>query len=176
MEFATTAIAGVILVTSRRAADVRGSFARLFDDEALRKAGLPHRFSQVSQSRNLKRGTLRGMHFQTSPHDEEKLVWCTHGSVFDVVVDLRANSPTRHRWLGVDLGGATDRGIFVPQGCAHGFLTTSDDAELVYFITTPYVADAARGVRWDDPALGIVWPFPPSVISERDAGFGDVGA
>ena len=166
MEFATTAIAGVILVTSRRAADVRGSFARLVDEEALQQAGLPHRFSQVSQSRNLKRGTLRGMHFQTSPH----------GSVFDVVVDLRANSPTRHRWLGVDLGGATDRGIFVPQGCAHGFLTTSDDAELVYFITTPYVADAARGVRWDDPAFGIVWPFPPSVISERDAGFGDVAA
>ncbi len=173
MLFSPTAIEGVVVVAARRSEDGRGSFSRLVDVDAFAAAGLPTRFVQVSQSRNKSRGTLRGLHFQAAPHEEDKLVVCTHGAAFDVVVDLRPASPSYCKWLGFELSGDVDRAVFLPRGCAHGFLTLVDDTDLVYFITTPYVASAARGVRFDDPAFGIAWPGAAAVMSDKDRALPD---
>jgi dTDP-4-dehydrorhamnose 3,5-epimerase len=127
--------------------------------------------SQCSVSFNAKRGTLRGLHFQASPHDEEKLVRCTGGAMFDVIVDLRTDSPTHRGWFGVELTAANRRALYVPKGFAHGFISLADDTEVYYMISVPYAAGFARGLRWNDPALGIRWPMEPVVISERDADY-----
>ncbi|MDP2342944.1 MAG: dTDP-4-dehydrorhamnose 3,5-epimerase family protein [Deltaproteobacteria bacterium] len=173
MQFQPTAIEGVVVVVGPRHEDERGSFGRLVDEEAFAAAGLPTRFVQVSQSRNRARGTLRGMHLQAAPHEEDKLVTCTHGAAFDVVVDLRPASASYGRWLGFELSAESGRAVFIPRGCAHGFLTTVDDTDLVYFMTTPHVAAAARGVRFDDVAFGITWPAAPTIVSARDRAWPD---
>ena len=142
--------------------------------EELAERGLDLEVEQASVSFNARRGTLRGLHLQRPPHEEAKLVRCLAGAVFDVVVDLRPGSPTHLSWAGVELSAEQRNAIFVPKGIAHGFLTLVDACELEYLISTPYDADAAAGVRWDDPALDIEWPFAPVVLSERDAGFPDI--
>jgi dTDP-4-dehydrorhamnose 3,5-epimerase len=128
---------------------------------------------QISVSSNTRRGTLRGLHFQGEPNAEAKVVSCTRGSAFDVAVDLRPDSPTYRRWEAVELSRENGRAVFVPSGCAHGFQTLEDDTELLYLISEFYDADLQRGVRWDDPALGIAWPAAPTVMSERDREFPD---
>ena len=163
-------IAGVFLVALERIEDERGSFARTFDRAAFRAQGLDPTVAQCNLSTNRRRGTLRGLHWQAAPHQEHKLVRVTRGAIWDVAVDLREGSPTRGRHFAAELSAANGHALFVPAGCAHGFVTLEDDSELVYQISTPYSAAHARGVRWDDPELAIPWPLAPAVISERDGG------
>lgn len=156
-------------------ADDRGFFARQWCADELGGHGLVARLAQVSLSFNARRGTLRGMHYAVAPHAETKLVSCVRGAVFDVLVDLRPG-PGLHRWVGIELSAANRKMLYVPEGVAHGFLTLEDASEVQYFISTPYDASSARGVRYSDPAFGIRWPAAPEVISARDAGYPDVVA
>lgn len=171
-----TALAGVHVIEPERIEDERGFFARVFDAREFADGGLDAAVAETSIGFNRSRLTLRGLHFQVAPHEETKLVRCTRGSVYDVAVDLRPESATRFRWVAVELTAENRLAVFVPAGCAHGYLTLEDETELVYQISKPYVPDAATGVRWDDPLLGIDWPAAPLVISERDAAFPDIEA
>jgi dTDP-4-dehydrorhamnose 3,5-epimerase len=128
---------------------------------------------QCSLSYNAKKGTLRGMHFQAAPHAETKLVRCSKGAIYDVVLDLRRDSKTYCRWIGVTLTADKRNALYIPKGCAHGFLTLADDSEVFYQMSDFFHADSARGVRWNDPAFGIVWPGKVEMISARDANYPD---
>ncbi len=166
--FEPTPLPGLLLVRPRRHQDVRGGFSRLWCETAFAAAGVPFRPSQISVSTNRIAGTLRGLHWQAAPHGETKLVRASRGTIFDVAVDLRADSPGFRRWFGLELTAAAQDALLVPPGFAHGFITLSDGAEVTYAIDVPFAPSAARGARYDDPALGIVWPRAPAVISERD--------
>jgi dTDP-4-dehydrorhamnose 3,5-epimerase len=168
LSFAPTAIDGAWLVEPVWRRDERGEFARTFCAEEFRRHGLEPRLVQASLSRTRRRGTLRGMHYQDDPHAETKLVRCARGAVHDVVVDLRPASPTFRRHLAVRLDAESGLQLYVPAGCAHGFLTLEDDAEIAYAMSVPFHPESARGVRWNDPAFGIAWPFEPVLIAERD--------
>jgi dTDP-4-dehydrorhamnose 3,5-epimerase len=166
-----TPLSGLLEVHPERHADARGHFARTYDVEQLGP------IVQMSTSFNVHAGTLRGMHLQAEPHGEDKLVRCTRGAVFDVAVDLRPGSPTLHRWHGVELSADNGVALWIPRGFAHGFQTLTGDAEVLYAMSTPFVAGSGHGVRWDDPAFGIAWPEPPPggrVMNERDASYPDV--
>jgi dTDP-4-dehydrorhamnose 3,5-epimerase len=169
MRFTGTDLDGLMIVEADRREDERGSFARTFCADEFSAAGLPTRFVQCNLSFNRQRGTLRGMHFQGAPFPEGKLVRCIRGSVFDVAIDLRPASPTRNRWVGVELTAANGRALFVPEGFAHGFVTLEDDTELFYQMTEFYHPELAGGVRWDDPAFAIAWPVRIPILSPRDA-------
>jgi dTDP-4-dehydrorhamnose 3,5-epimerase len=172
VKFAEAPIAGVYVIELERIEDDRGWFARTFDAEL----GLPPAIVQCSVSYNAVAGTLRGMHFQRSPHEEDKLVRCTRGSIFDAVVDLRPDSATHKGWFGVELTPSNGRQLLVPKGLAHGFQTLEDDTEVHYSMSTPFVSGAGDGVRFDDPAFGIEWPEPPEggrIMSERDRQYPD---
>lgn len=164
-----TAIGGVVVVEGSVDPDERGSFFRTFDARVLDAAGIDLTVLQASTSVNDRRGTLRGLHYQDPPASEPKLVHCTRGRIFDVAVDLRPGSPTYTRWVGTELEPNAPIGVFVPPGCAHGFLTLEDHTNVSYLIGAEYDPAVARGVRWDDPAFGIEWPYPPVVMSQRDA-------
>ncbi|MEZ5851792.1 MAG: dTDP-4-dehydrorhamnose 3,5-epimerase [Hyphomicrobiaceae bacterium] len=168
MEFRETELADLRVIALSAVRDDRGYFARTYCSETMRRHGLDHAFPQHSVSFSKERGTLRGMHFQLPPHAETKLVRCLNGSIYDVIVDLRPESPTYRKWQGFELSAGDLTMLYVPKGFAHGFQTLTDDVEVAYMISTPYAPDAARGIRYDDPAIGIVWPLPVSVISERD--------
>lgn len=178
MRFIQTPLAGVWVIELDRLGDERGWFARGFDAEEFRAHGLNPEVVQCNTSFNARRGTLRGMHYQADPHGESKLVRCVRGAIFDVALDLRAGSPTRLAWHGVELSAENRRALYIPAGLAHGFQSLSEDSELLYLMGNPYVAEAARGVRWDDPAFGIDWPDPgvERTISERDATYPDFDA
>jgi dTDP-4-dehydrorhamnose 3,5-epimerase len=173
VRFTELAVKGAYLIEPERLGDERGFFARVFCAEEMRERGLEHRVAQCSISYNQRAGTLRGMHYQAAPYGEVKLVRCTRGRAFDVVVDLRPESPTYLAWAGVELSAENRAQCYVPEGVAHGFVTLSDETELTYQISTPYVPEAARGVRWNDPAIGIEWPVAPEVMSERDQHYED---
>lgn len=173
MILSETDIPGVLVVETEQHRDQRGWFGRTYCSDEFRAHGVDLTIVQCSSSFNERRGTLRGMHFQADPAQEPKLVRCTRGAVFDVVVDLRPTSPTYCAWVGVELDPDRANGHFVPTGCAHGFLTLVDATELSYAIGTRYAPELTRGVRWDDPAFGIEWPSPPAVISDRDASYPD---
>ncbi|HEX2086571.1 MAG TPA: dTDP-4-dehydrorhamnose 3,5-epimerase [Solirubrobacteraceae bacterium] len=175
MRFGETPLAGVLTVDVEPSADERGLFARTFDADAFAARGLSTDFPQCSTSFNVRAGTLRGLHYQAGAHAEAKLVRCTAGAAYDVVVDLRHGSATHGRWHAVELSAENRRALYVPRGVAHGFQTLVDATELLYMIDRRYEPSAARGVRWDDPAFGIVWPEPPAerTISARDRGFAD---
>jgi dTDP-4-dehydrorhamnose 3,5-epimerase len=168
MRFRETTLPGVWLIEPEPVADERGYFARAWCARELAEHGLEGAFAQSSVSYNRRRGTLRGLHFQAAPHGEAKLVRCTQGAIFDVAVDLRAGSPTEGRWYGAELSAANARTLYIPAGCAHGFQSLTDDAEVLYHMTVEYRADAARGVRWDDPTLAVAWPLADPILSERD--------
>jgi len=153
--------------------DHRGWFARTFCRDEFTTRGINSSVAQCSTSFNPRRGTLRGLHYQTSPHLEAKLVRCTRGAVFDVAVDLRADSPTFARWVGVTLTADNGRMLYVPEGCGHGFLTLEDNAEVHYQISQPYHPESQRGVRWNDPRFQIGWPGIPEIISDRDSNYPD---
>jgi dTDP-4-dehydrorhamnose 3,5-epimerase len=170
MQLIGTTIPGVKRVIERRNEDERGSFARTFDAEVLAAGGSPFAVCQVAHSVNPRRGTLRGMHWQAEPHADAKIVRCLKGRLFDVVADIRPESPAFSRWQGFEL--TPDSGaILVPAGLAHGFQTLEDDTELLYLIGAPFKPLSATGFRFDDPAFGIDWPLPVAVISTRDRSF-----
>ena len=173
MNFRETTIDGVWVIEPERYEDERGFFARTWDTREFARHGLNDRLVQCSISYNRRRGTLRGMHYQATPHEEAKLVRCTSGSIFDVAVDLRTESATFRRWVGAELSAETRLAVYVPEGCAHGFLTLTDDSEVAYQISEFHAPDAARGVRWDDPAIGIDWPADVLVVNERDRSYPD---
>ncbi len=148
--------------------DERGSFARTFCEREFAEHGLATRFVQHSQSHSLRRGTLRGMHFQNAPHEEVKLVSCIGGTIFDVIIDLRADSAAYGQWAGFELSADNRRQLYIPAGFAHGFQTLSDNATVFYLISEFYAPEASTGVRYDDPAFDIAWPLEPAVISQKD--------
>lgn len=169
MIFSECGLAGAFIVDIEPIADERGCFARSYCREEFAAHGIEAPMQQCSLSFSARSGTLRGMHYQESPHAEAKLIRCAAGSVFDVVVDIRPQSATYRRWFGAELSAANRRAIFIPQGFAHGFITLTDAAELYYMISAPHAPQSGRGFRWDDAAIGIVWPRPPVLISPRDA-------
>lgn len=173
MRFVETALPGAFVIEIEPHPDVRGFFARTFCRDEFTAAGLPGEFIQSSISVNLRRGTLRGLHFQAPPRAEPKLVRCNRGALFDVIVDLRADSATYCRWFGTELSADNRRALYVPSGFAHGFQTLTDDTEVAYQMAESYVPELARGVRWNDPAFGIAWPIDPPFLSERDANYPD---
>ena len=169
MIFTEARLPGAYLVGLEQIEDERGFFARTAAEDEFARIGVDGRFVQWSISYNRLAGTLRGMHWQVEPHGETKLVRCVHGAIYDVIVDIRRESSGFGSWLGVDLDAKSRRALLIPPGFAHGFQTRTDDAEVLYGITPAYVAEAARGFRWDDPAVGVEWPAAEHrVISERD--------
>lgn len=176
MIFRETAIGGVWVVEPERFADERGFFARTWDTREFADHGLNGRLVQCSVSFNVRRGTLRGLHYQAAPHEEAKLVRCTSGAVYDVAVDLRAGSETLGRWVGVELSPQNRLALYVPEGCAHGFLTLADGSEVAYQMSEFHFPDASRGVRYDDPAFAINWPGDVLVVNERDRSYPDFTA
>ncbi len=168
-----TPIDGLVEVEVALHEDERGAFGRTYDEETFRRAGLPTHWPQCNSSWNRQCGTLRGMHFQIAPGEEPKLVRCTSGRIFDVAVDLRVESQTYLKWFGVELSASRRNALFIPAGLAHGFLTLEDASEVFYQMGAVYNGALQAGVRWNDPAFSIAWPFEPKVISERDAGFED---
>ncbi|NLT68302.1 MAG: dTDP-4-dehydrorhamnose 3,5-epimerase [Acidobacteria bacterium] len=168
MHFVPAPLEGAFIIDIEPAADHRGSFARTYCAREFELHGLTATFVQCNVSMNLKRGTLRGLHYQAPPETEGKLVRCTRGSVFDVIVDLRPESQTYKRYFALELSAATGKSLFIPEGFAHGFQTLEDDVELFYQMTNFYAPDSAAGLRFDDPELGIAWPLPVTRISEKD--------
>ena len=173
MHIEETAIAGACLIKPTPFADERGLFTRTFDEAAFAAAKLPIHWPQMNTSWNRKRGTLRGMHFMAGEARESKLVRCTAGSVYDVILDLREDSSSYKRWLGIQLTAQSRLSLFIPPGVAHGFLTLEDGSEVFYQMGAVYSAQDARGVRWNDPAFAIAWPFQPVLLSDKDATYPD---
>lgn len=176
MIFSPTPLAGAFIVDVEPHADERGLFARTYSAREFSERGLCASYAECSTSFNHKAGTLRGLHYQVAPHAEIKLVRVTAGAVFDVIVDLRAGSPSRGHWFGVELSCENRRALYIPEGFAHGFQTLADGTEVFYQISSPYQPDAARGVRWDDPAFKIAWPRAVSCIADRDRQYQDFRA
>jgi dTDP-4-dehydrorhamnose 3,5-epimerase len=174
MRFTETKVAGAFLIEPEPVADERGFFARAWDRAELETRGLDAGLAQCSISFSHRRGTLRGLHYQVAPHQEVKLIRCTQGAIWDVALDLRADSPTYGAWFGTELSAANRAMLYIPRGCAHGQLTLTDSTEVFYQISAPYAPEAARGVRFDDPAFGIEWPIEVEVINDRDRSYPDV--
>jgi len=168
MKFTPAKIPGVWIVEQERFADDRGYFARTWCADEFAAHGLNSRLLQCSTSFNLKRGTLRGLHFQAAPHAEDKLVRCTRGSIFDVAVDLRPDSPTYKQWVGMELSEANGLALYIPQGFAHGFQTIADNSEVFYQMPQPYQPAAGRSLRWNSPWCSVSWPLSDPVMSEKD--------
>lgn len=173
MKFHETKLAGVFEIQIEPKPDERGFFARTWCREEFKHSGLASNLVQCSISFNARKGTLRGMHYQVAPFPETKVVRCTQGAIYDVVLDLRPHSPTFRDWIAVVLTADNRNMIYVPKDCAHGFLTLKDDTEVFYQMSEFFNAESARGVRWDDPAFRIAWPEKVEVISERDRTYSD---
>ncbi len=173
MRFHLTTLSGAWLIDLQPIPDERGSFMRTFCEREFAAYNLETNFVQHSTSFSARRGTVRGMHFQRPPHEETKLVRCTGGRIWDVILDLRPSSPTFRRWEGLELSAEARNQLYIPKGFAHGFQTLSDDAEVHYLISTEYAPAAAAGVRHDDPAFPIDWPLPVAVISDKDRSWPD---
>jgi dTDP-4-dehydrorhamnose 3,5-epimerase len=172
--FTATALEGAYVVELEPREDERGFFARAWCESEFRDHDLSTEIAQCNISFNHKRGTLRGMHYQVAPHAEVKLIRCTRGAVYDVIVDLRPDSPTQTHWIGVDLTAENRRMLYVPEGFAHGYQTLVDETETFYQVSAAYAPEAERGVRWDDPSFSIVWPDPEgAILSEKDSSWPD---
>lgn len=168
-----TPVAGAYLVGSPVFHDARGSFTTVFEAREVAALGLDFPVVQCQIARNRRARTLRGLHYQAEPSAQAKLVRCIRGRIWDVAVDLRPKSPTFRRWAAVELGEDSDRAFYIPAGCAHGYLTLTDDADLLYLVDNVYDPPRERGVRWNDPAFNIEWPAAPAIIAGRDASFPD---
>lgn len=174
MRITPTKLPGVFVIDIEPQGDERGFFARTYCHKEFAAQGLCTRWVQCNVSFNTRAGTLRGLHWQAAPHEEIKLVRCTAGAAYDVVVDLRVDSPTYCQWVAVELSATNRRAVYIPAGCAHGFQTLVDNTELFYQMSAFYVPQAARGVRWNDPALAIEWPACNTrIIAPRDRSFPD---
>lgn len=168
MIFTETELSGAFIIDVERLSDDRGFFARAWCEDQFAAYGISRTPLQANVSSNPKKGTLRGMHFQLAPFEESKLVRCTRGAIYDVIVDLREESPTFGKWIGVELTADSFRQLFVPERFAHGFITLEDNTDVFYQVSAKYTPGAERGLRWDDPAINIKWPIEPRLISEKD--------
>ena len=176
MTFKETKLQGAFIVELEKFEDERGFFAHSWSETEFAKNGLDPRVAECSISFNRKRGTLRGMHYQAAPHGQVKVVRCTKGSLYDVIIDLRIGSPTFKQWVGVELTAENRRMLYIPTDFAHGFQTLEDDTEVFYQMSAAYAPESGRGVRWNDAAFGIDWPGAPEIIiNERDRTYFDFG-
>ncbi|MGH8900400.1 MAG: dTDP-4-dehydrorhamnose 3,5-epimerase [Egibacteraceae bacterium] len=173
MRFVETKVTGAFVIELEPIVDERGFFARTWCQREAEGHGLNPSVAQCNVSFSLRKGTLRGMHYQAVPHEEAKLIRCTRGAIYDVIIDLRPWSPSYGAHAAAELTEDNGRMLYVPEGCAHGFLTMTDRTEVCYQMSEFYVAEAARGVRWDDPAFGIEWPGKVEVVNERDRTYPD---
>jgi dTDP-4-dehydrorhamnose 3,5-epimerase len=174
MIFRETNLQGAFVIEPERIEDQRGFFARTWSGDEFERHSLDTRLSQCSISFNSRKGTLRGLHYQMAPHEEIKLVRCTMGAIYDVIVDLRPASPSFMQWFAIELTAENRRMLYIPHGLAHGYQTLIDSSEVFYQISEPYHPQSARGVRWDDPAFGIVWPtVDQRVMATRDQQYPD---
>ncbi|MCS6927204.1 MAG: dTDP-4-dehydrorhamnose 3,5-epimerase [Candidatus Binatia bacterium] len=173
MFFLETALTGAFIIELDKHEDERGFFARSWCQREFLAHGLNPRLVQCNISFNRRRGTLRGMHYQVAPHEEAKLVRCTRGAIYDVIIDLRPESPTFTQWLAVELSAENYRMLYIPEGFAHGFQTLEDNTEVFYQMSEFYAPECARGIRWNDPAFAIVWPPAERIISPRDQHYPD---
>jgi dTDP-4-dehydrorhamnose 3,5-epimerase len=176
MIFTPTSLAGATIVDPERREDSRGWFARTYCEREFAAHGLPDRMVQTNLSLTRVQGTLRGMHYQGAPHEEDKLVRCVQGAIWDAIVDLRPASPTYLKWIGIDLSEANARMLLVPKGFAHGFVTLTADCAVTYQVSQFYTPGAELGLRWNDPAIGISWPVEVRDMSEKDRGWPDFAA
>lgn len=168
MIFTTGPLEGPTIIDLEKHRDDRGFFARAYCQREFAEQGLAQNMVQTNVSFSKKRGTLRGMHYQNPPHQEAKLIRCTSGALYDVVVDVRSASETYGQWMGVELSADTHRMFYVPEGFAHGFLTLEDETEVIYQVSSFYAPGAEEGLRYDDPVLDIDWPIEVQVISDKD--------
>lgn len=168
MKFTKTPIESAYLIDLQKREDERGFFSRVFCQKEFEQLGLETKFVQVNNSLSVLPGTLRGLHYQKAPKEEVKIVRCIRGALFDVIVDIRENSPTYGKWFGEELTAENRRMMYVPKGFAHGFISLQPNTELVYFVSEYYSPEHERGIRWDDPNINIAWPREPSVISDKD--------
>jgi dTDP-4-dehydrorhamnose 3,5-epimerase len=168
MLFKSTPIKGAWIVDLEKIGDERGFFARAWCADEFKNQGITSNLHQANISYSSKKGTLRGMHYQIPPHSEMKAIRCIRGALFDVIIDLRQESATYKKWFGYELNQDNKKMLIVPEGCAHGFLTLSNDCEALYFVSSPFNQDSERGLRWDDPSFNIKWPFNPIEISHKD--------
>jgi dTDP-4-dehydrorhamnose 3,5-epimerase len=173
MRFRELNLTGAFLIEPELVKDERGFFARIWCQRELRAHGLNSHLAQASVSFSKEMGTLRGMHYQAPPHEEVKLVRCTMGAIYDVIIDLRNESPTFRQWEAFELSAENRLILYVPEGFAHGFITLENETEVGYHISEFYAPAQARGVRWNDPAFSIQWPMEPRVISPRDMDYSD---
>jgi len=173
MIFTETALGGAYVLDTERREDSRGFFGRIWCKKEFEQRGLKHELAQSNVGFSFLKGTLRGLHFQKAPHAEVKILRCTRGAVFDVIVDLRPESPTFRRWFGVQLDEENRKMIYVPEGFAQGYLTLADKTEIYYLTSAFYDAGSASGIRYNDPQFGIVWPTEVTVISGQDQGWPD---
>ena len=169
MIFTETELKNVYIIEPERLDDYRGFFARTFCTREFNTYGINSKFVQCNISFNIRKGTLRGMHYQSKPHEEAKLVRCTMGAIYDVVIDIRPESNTFREWISIELTSENRKMIYIPEGFAHGFLTLEDNTEVFYQMTEFYAPESSRGVRWNDPAFNIHWPTDVTVISDRDS-------
>jgi len=174
MKFTSTPVDGAYVIDVDRIGDARGYFGRLWCENEMREQGLVAQIRQSNIGFSPQEGTLRGLHYQKAPHEEVKIVRCTRGSVFDVVVDVRPESPTFRGWFGVELNPENASMLYVPEGCATGYLTLENDSEIYYNTSAIYAPDAATGVRYDDPAFEIDWPREITVLSDNDRNWPDL--
>jgi len=168
MIFQETALSGAFLIQMETSDDERGFFGRLYCRQDFAPLNFPGEIVQSNVSYNRKRATLRGMHYQAEPFAEAKIVACMHGAFYDVIIDLRQGSPTYKRWTAAEISAVNKRCFYIPEGFAHGFQTLEDDTTILYMMSQYYQPEYARGVRWDDPAFGIKWPFKEPLMSEKD--------
>jgi dTDP-4-dehydrorhamnose 3,5-epimerase len=171
MRFTETRLKGVFIIESERLEDERGFFARTFCQKEFEVHGLNSKIVQCNISYNKHKGTLRGMHYQAAPMAEAKLVSCTRGAIYDVIIDLRPESPTYCQWLAEELNAENSKMVYIPEGFAHGFQSLEDDTEVFYQMSVFYSPEHTRGVRWDDPVFGIEWPLNSKIISEKDMNY-----
>lgn len=169
MIFTETKLKGAFVIDIEPLEDQRGFFARAWCRDEFERHGLNTRIVHCNISFNKQRGTLRGMHYQAPPFAEAKLVRCTRGAIYDVIIDLRSDSPTFHEWFSVELTAENHRALFVPEGFAHGFQTLMDNSEVFYQMSEIFHPEHARSLRWNDPAFEIAWPIPDPILSEKDS-------
>lgn len=174
MIFTETKLKGAYIIEPEQLVDERGFFARTFCQEEFAAHGLRTQFVQCSISFNKTKGTLRGMHYQVAPHEEAKLVRCTMGAIYDVIIDLRRGSPTFTQWVAVELTAKNRKMLYAPEGLAHGFQTLEDNTEVLYHMSEFYHPECAQRAGWQDPAFGVEWPLAPTAVSERDRSFNNV--
>ena len=169
MKFQETKLAGSYIIEPEKLSDDRGFFARVWDQKIFGEIGLNPNIFQCNVSLTKKKGSIRGMHYQIHPYEETKLVRCTQGSIFDVIIDLRPDSKTYQQWEGFELSSENHKMLFVPEGFAHGFQTLVDNVEIFYQVSEFYTPNAEQGIRWNDDEFNIVWPLTPTVLSEKDS-------